>query len=1405
MLVVLTVAVLAPAAEMDFAQALEALRSGQAEAAAQALAAIVGKEPGNLGARFWLGRALLDSGKVAEAAAEWRQVLAQKPESTDTRYWLGVALERQGDTDGARQAWEEVLRRDRGYAAARQALAKLGKAREAPEPAAPATKPTDRPRPAHSRVVVNLGTSGLDIGTLDLLSRNVLDYTFSDAPTDWYTASGNWGTTNRWTCSPQWSWFGGMAEMGPVSAWNKHGFAGDMTVDMYIAWGMIYGYARGHYKNPNDLNISICADGTDLFSGYTFVVGGWENQRTAILRKGEVLAATDEAWALPPAFEDQDPGTYEHHRKWWGIRARKKGNVLQLYFDNRLALEAVDPAPLDRGQVALWGYDNRVVLSRVRLYYEDLVPSGAQLPAEKWAVRQQLTVDGGPAPRIGTAGVLGSGFEQTAEPVTVRDGSFTKLTLAAPGANDKGRCLKLINGGPGGTFGANLISQPVDLVKMPLLSFDYRLPAEARVNLYATVNGKLYEIVFCGREAPAALAEIAGRVPDVQADGRWHRAQLDLLGVLRRATGAWTADSLVANELWFGNLNETDYLTAGLGGNQAGTVWSLDNLYLCGPSQKVSLSPPATAGGKKIKAVAWDVNQDPTAEPSRDGAAAPAPKEVAPGKSGWWWAHVAAQAEDDTWLATAHAAVPIDVDPPQPRLVSPQPESVAGDEAIVVAFDDAGPTAVDWRTLSLSVAGKALRPGQPGVKVEPETARVIVEPAEAGLSFEDGKPVEVEVAVRDAAGNQLSGEQRWSFTCSAQQDKRGPRIAGLQVGRPYLVDADFETALPPMESYSGDSGALLTLDTSTAASGKGSLRLSNPIEYGRFGVRLVTEPFDAGVYRLVSFDYRVSPHYRGDFAVYCNGDWRAVKFCDSDQSIGYLGEVDNVVADGQWHHGEFNLYDMLVRADPKASSYTVRWFVLSDWGRMANYRRRSVWLDNLQVIPVSSSAQPLKVALNAMDPGGVAGASWVLDQLSTAAAPRKAQTESTVFEVPAPGSGQWWIHCRAWDKAGNMSEAVDRRVLLDGEQPVASPIGPAADGRAAASEVSLALLDRGIAGVDPSSVVLEVGGQGYTCENSGLTFDAAQRQLTWSCEKVQPEPVVFKDGQTVTVRLAKATDYAGNESETHPMWNWVMDYRMDNVPPPVATIDSATHRTFLTETFEGGLGQWASPGGTNGAKVDLDTSSPADGKAAVKLTQVQGGSLMQAYACRTTFYAEAYPMIAFDYNFRPGVHLDLMVLCNGQWFAVAMSDNPAGAVGRVPDIVADGKWHHASVNVFPLLRRTIQKGSLAVTQVLITDRNSADNQPGAVALFDNFVIGQIGNGAAKLAWRATDATGIQGYSYVVDRKGGTEPDTQAETTERALVLSKLETGLWYLHVRAQDGAGNWGPASHYAILNGNAG
>jgi hypothetical protein len=66
------------------------------------------------------------------------------------------------------------------------------------------------------------------------------------------------------------------------------------------------------------------------------------------------------------------------------------------------------------------------------------------------------------------------------------------------------------------------------------------------------------------------------------------------------------------------------------------------------------------------------------------------------------------------------------------------------------------------------------------------------------------------------------------------------------------------------------------------------------------------------------------------------------------------------------------------------------------------------------------------------------------------------------------------------------------------------------------------------------------------------------------------------------------------------------------------------------------------------------------------------------------------------------------------------------------------------------------------------------------------------------AWPAVpDAGGIAGYGLELDDQPDTVPAIVTQTT--TTYAATLAEGISYLHVRAQDKAGNWGPASHFKV------
>jgi len=74
------------------------------------------------------------------------------------------------------------------------------------------------------------------------------------------------------------------------------------------------------------------------------------------------------------------------------------------------------------------------------------------------------------------------------------------------------------------------------------------------------------------------------------------------------------------------------------------------------------------------------------------------------------------------------------------------------------------------------------------------------------------------------------------------------------------------------------------------------------------------------------------------------------------------------------------------------------------------------------------------------------------------------------------------------------------------------------------------------------------------------------------------------------------------------------------------------------------------------------------------------------------------------------------------------------------------------------------------------------------------------NDDPRFTWtEPTDISGINGYSYVLDNSSSTIPDTTSEGSSTSENYYNKVDGTWYFHVRAMDGAGNWGSTDHYCV------
>ena len=210
--------------------------------------------------------------------------------------------------------------------------------------------------------------------TVQVKSDHVYDYTFSQAPSDWRMQSGKWGMINRSTripYGPGWRWFGGHSEE-VAAVWNKRKFAGDFSLHVYFSF--IEGLEReaGSWRVKSaDVGLSFCGDGQNLGSGYALILGADNNWHSVLLRQGRMVVESSAPEAIFPSHVDGELRLPQLRTHWWHAVIDRFDNRIECWLDGKLLFVYDDPQALNEGQVALWTYNNGIVLSRVQLYYEN--------------------------------------------------------------------------------------------------------------------------------------------------------------------------------------------------------------------------------------------------------------------------------------------------------------------------------------------------------------------------------------------------------------------------------------------------------------------------------------------------------------------------------------------------------------------------------------------------------------------------------------------------------------------------------------------------------------------------------------------------------------------------------------------------------------------------------------------------------------------------------------------------------------------------------------------------------------------------------------------------------------------------------------------------------------------------
>jgi hypothetical protein len=1145
---------------------------------------------------------------------------------------------------------------------------------------------------------------------------------------------------------------------------------------------MNYGPYSG-YDRYGDLNVTLCADGRDLSSGYSAQFGALANTTTRILRRDKVVAETDAI-----LYPSRNAGA---HNNWYHVRLEKRGATVRLFVDNKLACEYTDPEPLIGRHLAIWTWNRGLMIARARVWAERdegapptfgpgrlpavlADPASAAPPRQlAWSWERGPVFARGPAApeeapvpfRIASTSHPSAffGFDRDVEGWANRTGEHGGLVRWEP--RDVGGCLRVENPRTGGDLAVRPPLEPFDAREFQRLAFDYRLRDDVKINLYLRVAGRWHVV---GLTAPTDAEfhairesrEISGRVTatsglqieeppplvlgqiDAVPDGTWHHATFDLFAALRRAHPDQT--EFVVDGIHFGNWSNKGYLQCGFGGNRRGAALWLDNVFL------------GRHGGESGKfawkrELPWAVDVSPTAYPTNAAAREAPVKGLA---SGTCYLHLG---EGDD---VRHHPFLVDADPPRVVSVEPKSGAKAAPTALKLAIADPGGSGIEPRSLRVAVDG---------TPVAAEVGDDVVVASLRGRRFESGQSVSCEVAVTDRAGNAMTAPFHWQWTYDRSLDTSPPSVPVLTAPAPSGWDEDFEAASDEWGRSPGSPWVDLSLDESTATSGRRCLRIEGGP--GQFRCFVRRRAFDIKARPTLSFDYLADPRARWSLAFLTDAGWR-----------NYSPRAASRNSSSGWQHVDLRV-DRMLAVVTKDKAPVVR--AIAVFGSDQRVGRTAVVrLDAMRLLPAVFTGREVTLRWTAKDPSGVEGYSFVLDLAPDTVPDTTVDGGKGQGTFPNVPSGTVYFHCRAVDGAGNWGPALHQPLVVqrttDAEPPQVAGVSPKAGERAAADALSIRIQDAG-AGLSVERLRLHVAGKTYDMDSPELEFLPAEGEVRWTA----PERPAFPNGATVPCRL-EAADYAGNALKPFS-WSWTMDFGQDKTAPGAPFVSWAPDGALVFQDFERDQGQWM---GRREGWAERTDENPATGAHCVRF----GG--MSTFLHYQRYDAGKFPIVGFDYRLAPGSRLDLMCrIENRNWQVQLTGASRYPRIGTVPGIVADGQWHSCRFDLAEMLRNA------SVPPVaLFVDHLATQNRTGEPHHADNFYIAPAEASGVRVRWSVPeDPTGIRGYSVAMDGAPGTVPEKKVNSTDPQRDYADLKPGTWYLHVRACDGAGNWGPPGHAEI------
>ncbi len=289
--------------------------------------------------------------------------------------------------------------------------------------------------------------------------------------------------------------------------------------------------------------------------------------------------------------------------------------------------------------------------------------------------------------------------------------------------------------------------------------------------------------------------------------------------------------------------------------------------------------------------------------------------------------------------------------------------------------------------------------------------------------------------------------------------------------------------------------------------------------------------------------------------------------------------------------------------------------------------------------------------------------------------------------------------------------------------------------------------------------------------------------------------LALKDGQSTPWKLTRA-------GKTVASGAVALDYADLKAPPlPTLLLDGKPVMAWDDMEF-GALKKWQS--NAQSAYIEPDDSSRATGNRSLRLTNKVTASTF-SLSSPSPLDATQFPALTFAYRTDDRVRVDLNFVWEKRRYSVRFldRDNPDTRVATFAGIKADNQWHVATLNLLEALQKARPEATdFNLTQLQISDAGWTGNARGVQWWLDDWRPAPRVQETLNATVVGRDLSGLDGVSTVFDRNAATIPDEKTGGAAALQIPLAGKNGLWWLHVRARNGAGKWSETAHFPFWCG---